>query len=122
MNYSKETRNFASSLVNNFSKYDRLSESYSLIQDDLSDFDIDKLVGLIMSDNPGWANESIGPDNDKFDWMICSLQLYLKNSTDKDCEENFITNWKEGLHFYARKQIEKLLEDALEEFNHERAA
>ncbi len=122
MKFSKATIRFVESLVSNFAHYDNLSECYNVTIDDLADFDIDHLIGLIMSDNPDWAAEANGPDNDNYDSMIASLQIYLKNSTDKDCEENFLSKWREGLTLYSRNQITNLLEIALEAYNHERAA
>jgi hypothetical protein len=123
MNYSKETVRFVRLLVHSHAKFDVLADQHILSYDDLADFDLEKLSALIMLDNPDCAHEAIGPDNPRYDIsMLPALTLYMRDTLNKDAAKNFHDRWRTGIVFYFRHEIEGLIEDALSEHNHERAA
>jgi len=120
MLYSKKTRSFAQSLVANHAKYDSLSECYCVSLDDLFDFDLQKLASLVYIDNPDFATESTGPDNNLYDRkMMPALLIYLKNPLDRDADIGFRNAWLEGVTHYARHSMEELIEQELDVFNSE---
>lgn len=119
MKFSRNTRNYAYSVISDNAKYDSLSECYLLDSDDLSDVELSKLASLIYMDNPDFASESTGADNDSYDrYMIPALLVYLKNTSDKDARIEFDHAWVKGTTQYAMKAIRDLLEEELCEFNH----
>ncbi len=123
MKFSKNTKLYISTIVEYYAKFDSLSKSYILADDDLSDFVFSKIASLIYIDNPDFATESTGPDNDYYDrYMVPALLVYLKDITDKDAKIEFNNSWAKGTTQYAMNVIKKLLEEELEKYNHNEAA
>ena len=118
MKYSNKTKLFAQQLVENHARYDALAECYDLCIDDLYDFDLQKLASLVYMDNPDFATESTGPDNDAYDrHMMPALLIHLKNPLDKDAAIQFNSAWLEGVTNYARNAIDSLLMEELTNYN-----
>lgn len=122
MKYSNDTIQFVTSLVRNFAKYDSLSEQYVLSIDDLAEFDIAKLAGLLLSSNYDFFMESISWDNKKFGSMCASVLTYLGNADHSHAKEIFLDAWREDLIAHCRPHLEQLLELYLEYYNQDHAA
>lgn len=123
MNYSKETRSFAYSLVQAYAKYDHLAEQFVLQVEDLADFDLNKLTSLLMLDEPEMAKEATGPDNDKYkNHMLPALTLYLTDTTNLSNQLDFVEAWQEGITFYFMNEMECVLSVELEKYNQLEAA
>lgn len=121
MNYSKTTRSFAYDLVNAYAKFN--GECYELDIGDVDEFDLEKITSLMMAEHRDWANEATGPDNPAYeDSMLPALLIYLEDTFSPEAKENFDERWKRGMVSYAWDQIEKLLDEQLNEYNWEYAA
>jgi hypothetical protein len=116
MRHSKATLKLAYELVLKYVKFDQADEIYTINIDDIAEFDIHAMCGIILSHNTDWANEATGCDNPSFEKsMLPSLIRVLSNSTS-DNEFEFVSEWKNGVFNYLRKEIIGLLDDALEEY------
>lgn len=120
MKLSKRTTEFAYSLVSNHAKFDALSDQYVMDIDMVADFDLAKLASYIYIDNPEFATESTGPDNDMYErHMMPALLVYMKHSTDKDARIEFDHAWIKGTTHYAHNVMNDLLEEMLQNYNHD---
>lgn len=118
MNYSKETKSFVTSLVNNYSQYDNLSESYEIDVDSIDDDDLYKLCALIMRDSPNSAIEATSIDNPAYEESMLPALKYCMAHPSMEFE----SEWKKGILSYFRKHIIELLNDATEQYNQDSAA
>jgi hypothetical protein len=118
MQFSKEVRSFAYSLAAHYSKFDQLSACYTLHIDDISDFDIHELSAMLLVEDESYASEATGPDNNSYtNKMLPALINLLKYSTDRDYEIEFVSEWKKGIISYQKETLQKLISDALDEYN-----
>lgn len=117
-NYSKELRNFASHLVSHYSRFDRLSQCYTISVNDIADFDIHEFSALIMQSDDAYASEAMGSDNSAYKkTMLPALLTFMKNTTDKDNEIEFVKAWKDGVAQYHTGVMNDLLDRAVEKYN-----
>lgn len=120
MRFSKEVINFTDQLVYNYSKLEVLGEYYLIHISSVPEFEIYELSSLIMASDNCYEEEALGPDNPSFRTkMLPALHLFLKDTTNKDNEIEFVNCWKEGVSDYFRGTIQKLLEERLENYNQE---
>ena len=123
MRLSKRTTEFAYSIVADKAKFDSLANQYVMDIDDVADFNLAKLASHIYLDNPDFATESTGPDNDMYDrYMMPALLTYLKNSTEKDARIEFYNAWIKGTTHHAKNVINDLLKEMLSNYNQDKAA
>lgn len=103
---------FVGDLVSQYSKYDRLSECYTLALHDLPDFHVHKLAALLMAEDESYASESTGADNQCYKkTLLPTLINYLKNTTDRDEEIEFVHAWREGVANYFSQRMQELLDE-----------
>lgn len=113
-------KGFAQDCVNQYAHYDNCDEFYSLEVSDLPDFVKHEFAALIMGDNEAWAAEATGPDNKYWDKkMLPALTRFLSNSTNKDEAIEFNNVWRDCVADYMTNHMQKLLDDALYNFNDE---
>lgn len=116
--YSKDTRAFAYSLVFHYGKFNKGEEQYNINLQDIPEFDICELSARMMIDNPGYDSETTGPDNPNYEKrMFPALLSYLRNIIDKDSQVEFLNAWREGVMDYHKRCMEELLEDECAEYN-----
>jgi hypothetical protein len=114
-------KELARDLVAHYAKFDNTIRQYTIHYDDLNDFDQQQLAGLIMGSDDSYASESTGPDNPAYDKkMLPALLRFLKNTTDRDEEIEFVKEWRDGVTSYFRNCMEELLDDACLEYNGDR--
>lgn len=114
-------KELAQDFVSHYAKFDRSIRQYTIHYDDLNDFDQHKLAALIMVSDDLYAAEATGPDNPAFDKkMLPALTRFLKNSTDRDEEIEFVKEWRDGVTSYFRNCMEELLQDACLQYNGDR--
>lgn len=118
MRFSKKTRNFVHELITEHGKFDPDQGCYDLDFDILPDTSLEQLAYLIYLDNPDFASEATGADNARYDRvMMPALLTYLKNTTDRDEAIEFMKTWREGLIFYAERQMKALIEDEVKYYD-----
>jgi len=118
MNYSKSIRNFAYDLISHYAKLDALSGSYHYKLKDISDFDLNELVVLIMNENDDMAFDATSPNNPWYEKkMLPALKRHLLLAPDKNEEAQFIIEWREGILNFFLNDIEELLNNAISEYN-----
>ena len=115
MNYSKETKSFVTSLVNNYSQYDNLSESYEIDVDSIDEDDLYKLCALIMRDSPNSAIEATSIDNPAYEESMLPALKYCMAHPSMSFEDE----WKKGILSYFHQRIIGLLDDDMEIYSHE---
>lgn len=116
----KKINNFVRSLINNYSQYDNLSETYEIDIDDIIEDDLYKLCSLIMQDNPDSAIEAVSIDNPAYEKsMLPALNYFMAHPT---ASQIFSHEWQKGILSYFRNRIIVLLEDACEIYNGDMAA
>ncbi len=118
LNNMKKITNFVTSLINNYSQYDKLSETYEIDIDDIDSDDLYKLCSLIMQSNPDSAIEATSIDNPAYEASMLPALTYCIGHP----RLSFESAWQEGILSYFRKRIIGLLDDALEIYNGEMAA
>lgn len=118
--YSRETIDFADSLISDYSKYDKYSEDYCLDINDLPDIQLNKFATFFLSDEQR-ASEAIGSDNNEFkSKMLLTLHHLLDKPWDKDIEIEFVHAWKESVTKYFYGEMQTIINERLQEYNHER--
>jgi len=121
--HNKETIRFANLIVFNYAEFDRIDKRFDLDINDVPDFDLHKLAALIMSEDTSYANEATGCDNPAYEKsMLPALHKFMMNSADRDNEIEFLKAWEEGITSYFMPEMGSILEEALIEYNHDRAA
>lgn len=114
-------KSFAEDAVSNYATFDKCLKQYTIEVDDLSDFTQHEFAALIMIQEDGYATEANGPDNIAYEkTMLPALLRFLKNTTDRDEEIEFVNAWRDGVTSYLKPSMEKLLEDAVYEYNADR--
>ena len=114
----KQLRNFAYECVYNYATYNNLDEFNSLSVNDLPDFVQNEFAALIMAEEPAYASEATGPDNQNWESrMLPALTRYLKNSTDKDEAIEFNNTWRDCVTSYMTTYMQELIDHELSEFN-----
>lgn len=87
MNYPKDIMRFADDLSINYNNYS-----------DIPDFELHGLSSMLMSLDSG---EALGADNPSFNTkMFPALQNYMRDTTNKDNQIEFIHYWREGIKDY----------------------
>lgn len=115
-------KRFASECVDHYATYNKFDEFYSLDVSDLPDFVKHEFASLIMSNDESYAHEATGPDNNHWDdKMLPALTKYLANSTDRDNAVEFTNVWRDCVADYMTQNMQKLIDDALCEFNNDRS-
>lgn len=110
--------NFASKCVETYATYDEIDGFCSLSVQDLPDFIQNEFAGLIFQQEPFYATEAIGPDNDLWETkMLPALTQYLKDITDKDAEIIFTSTWRDCVTSYVHDHMQELIDDALQDYN-----
>ncbi len=122
MNYSKQTTSFVASLVNNYCRYDNLSESFEIGFDDVDREDLYELCALIMLDSEDAAYEACSIENNHYPKMQAALIASLQHPLDPEAQRAFDLAWKEGILSYFQTSITKLLDDAAVNYNQDVAA
>lgn len=122
MNYSIETKSFVYSLVNNYSHYDYLSETFDIYFDNIDRDELYQLCAFIMLDSPDTAYEATSMENSNYQKMQDALILSLINPLDEELRKDFNFEWREGILMYFKKSIIDLLDDELEIYNRDMAA
>lgn len=116
----KELRNFAYSCVLNYATFCKSDGFHSLDVSDLPDFTRHEFAALIMANDDSYASEACGPDNKHWDdKMLPSLLKYLKNTTDKDEEIEFVNTWRDCVASYCESSMQGLIDDALTDYDSE---
>jgi len=111
-------KEMARDLVSHYAKMDNCLKQYTIDLDDLADFDQHKLAATLMIAEDGYANEATGADNPAYETkMLPALLRFLKNSTDRDEEIEFVKEWRDGVSSYMNRRMTELLEDAVYEYN-----
>lgn len=118
MNYPKEVSHFADMLVYHYAKFDSLNQRYDLNLEDLPDFDQHKFCSHVLLKNKELANEATGCDNPTYDTkMLPALIRYMSNTTDKDKQADFNQAWKDGLLYYVKEILKKIIKKRVEIYN-----
>jgi hypothetical protein len=120
MNFSKNVKHLVNDIVSHYAKYCSVNKQYYLSIDNVPDFDLQELAALIMSEDESLASEATGLDNpDYIKKMLPALNKFLKKSTDKDEQIEFISAWKEGVISYFKRFniISDLLEESIYQMN-----
>lgn len=113
-----DVQSFAYDLVLNYATYDTLDEFYSLDVSDLPDFTRHEFAEKLISEEPDYANEATGADNDAYEkTMLPALLKFLRNTTDRDLEIEFTNAWRDGVTSYMTSKMQELINDALVEYN-----
>lgn len=103
---------YTKDLVFHYSKYSRLDGCYTLSVSDLPDFEIHKFAALLMTDDESYASESTGADNDDYKKnLLPSLIRYMKDTTDRDEEIEFVKAWRDGVANYFSKKMQELIDE-----------
>lgn len=111
-------KELARDIVYHYAKFDRCIKQYTIHYDDLNDFDQHKLAALIIGTDDSYASEATGPDNPAYDnKMLPALIRFLKNSTDRDEEIEFVKEWQDGITAYTKNRACELLDDACLDYN-----
>lgn len=114
-------KDFVSDIVSNYAKFDKDIKQYTIHLNDISDFTLHELASLIMVEDEAYAHEANGPDNDAYKkTMLPALLRFLKNTTDKDEEIEFVNAWCNGVTSYVKGKMAELLEVAVYEYNADR--
>lgn len=113
---NRQVQSFVKSLVNTYSKiYDH---QHTLSVYDPPDFVRHEFAALIIANDPSYASEATGPDNDLWESkMLPALLSYLKNSTDVDASIKFNNTWKECVTAYLIPYMQKLIDDEISDYN-----
>ena len=120
MNHSKQTKNLASELAHHYAKFDTMLKQYTIDLSDLADFDRHELAASIMASDDSCASEAVGPDNSAYDnKMLPALLRFMKNSTDKDEEIEFVKEWRDGVTSYFNDTMQELLDEYVYHMNDE---
>lgn len=115
---TRQLQNFAYDCVVSYSKLDKFAKQYTIKVSDLPDFTQNEFASLFMSESTTNANEATGSDNGHYcTKMLPALLRYLKNSTSRDEEIEFVRSWKEGVTEYYHNQMQELLTEACYEYN-----
>lgn len=102
-------------LVWHYSKYNRMDDAYSLFVSDLPDFEVHKFAAMLMADDESYASESTGADNDQYKkTLMPTLINYLKDTTDRDEEIEFIKAWRDGVASYFSNRMQELINEQCE--------
>jgi hypothetical protein len=118
MQHSRNTRDFISSLVSCYQRYDHLNKQYTLSFDDLPEYDLCKLSAMLLLDNDDIIGEIIGPDNVLFDsLLIPAMQSYLRNIDDQEEQYKLAESFKRMILAYHEKVIEELITEELRDIN-----
>jgi len=118
MRQAKDIIKFTNDLVSQYSKFDISINQYTIDISDIPDFDQQKLSALLMSSDEILSSEATGPDNnDYYRKMLPSLLNFLRNSTDKDKEVEFVKAWRDGVTRYFNSTMQKILDDAVYDRN-----
>lgn len=121
MKYSNQTITFAKHLVDHYAKFGKFSDSYQLSIDDFPDFEAHTLSSLIMADDEDSSSESTGPDNPLYDKkMLPALFQFLKDTTNKDNEIEFVNEWRDGVSSYFAKRMQELIDDLCHDKTHDK--
>jgi hypothetical protein len=119
MNYSKETKRFARTLVVAYSQYNKPERRCYFDSDKIPDYDVHKLVSFMMKDDPAMANEANGLDNPAYETLM--YPALLKSISDSSLESslNFSAAWKKGVAIYFKSAMDELLDSILDDYNFE---
>lgn len=102
---------FTKDLVFHYAKYSRLDASYTLSVSDLPDFEIHKFAAMLMADDESYASEATGADNDDYKKnLLPSLIRYMKDTTDRDEEIEFVKVWRDGVANYFSNKMQELID------------
>lgn len=114
----KKAKEYVSVLVFQYSKYCSDTKSFQLNIEDVPDFDQNKLASLIGMSDDASSSEATGPDNGLFaNKMLPSLLNFLKDPLDSEARNDFTKEWRDGFTEYLKPSMQKLINEALEDFN-----
>jgi hypothetical protein len=103
---------FTKDIVFHYAKYSRTDGCYLLNVSDLPDFEIHKFAALLMADDESYASESTGSDNDQFKkTLLPSLIRYMKDTTDRDEQIEFVQSWRDGVASYFSPKMQELIDE-----------
>jgi hypothetical protein len=118
MIYSKETKNWAYSIVNNFAKLDKIDKKYQIDLQRIPESLLGILSSMIIEDNPGLGSECTGSDNPHFEHaMLPDLLNFLANTNNAIWQKQFTESWKKGIINYLTESLEEIITHELDEFN-----
>lgn len=107
-----QIQSFTKSLVFHYASYSQTDNCYNLSVSDLPDFEIHKFAAILMMDDESYASESTGSDNDQFKkTLLPSLIRYMKDTTDRDEEIEFVKEWRDGVAKYFSPKMQELIDD-----------
>lgn len=111
MRPNKSSYSYARDVVEFYAKYDSSNDEYFLKVDKLPEPDVYELCALIMQENRDMSSEALGPDNPMFERSILpSLLCYMKNSTDKDNEIEFLRSIKDSVVHYFSSKMQNIID------------
>lgn len=118
MNCLKQTRSVADGLASHYAKFDTVLSQYTIELSDLADFDRHALAASIMAEDDSRASEATGPDNPAYDKkMLPALLRFMKNTTDRDEEIEFVKEWRDGIADYFSNSMQELLDEQVYNMN-----
>lgn len=112
-NYSKQVKSLVTSLVNNYSKFDKDDKKYFIDLTFIPDFDLDSLAAYLINENHHLSNEATSSDNPLYDKVMRPALFKFMNSTHRDDQVEFARAWKEGVTNYCLGEIKDLLDNEI---------
>lgn len=107
-------------LIKSYCYFDQLSKSYEVNIRSIAEWDMDKVVAMMMADNLDLATEATSIDNPEFEKsMLPALTKYLSRSFSSEIQKEYVAAWKKGIFKYMENRIERLFEERLELYNEE---
>ena len=115
-----QLQSFAQYCVKYYAKRKDHYDEYALKVNEIPDFVKHEFASIIMSHDEAYAVEATGPDNKHWNKkMLPTLTKYLSNSADKDAAVEFNNTWRDCVADYMTAYMQRLINDALYEFNNE---
>ncbi len=106
-------------LVCSKATYSKLDNFYNLSVEDLTMDDKLKFTSVLILNSKEYANEATSFDNLLYDDMQFILGYFLEDSENKFRKEKFVNTWKFSIVLHFENTMQSLINDALEEYNHE---
>lgn len=111
--FSKETHNFAYSIVNNYAQFDPIDKYYYIDTSMVDEEDLRSLAVCIMLDDKGYASECLSIDNPYFERDVLDTLPFVLLDKDTDLQELII----KSILKYQEGVIDDLLQGKVIEYN-----